>query len=377
MSKTLRIPLGVVLLVLTGAISLVIVLTGELRSEIVWLVSKPSGHQPGLSRPVFTQTSTPTPQDTVTPSPTSGTTPDPNGTSTIPALFDVVGENGVFGGAEGIAFVSDRDGNPEIYSLEFSDYRITRLTYSDMADFHPRWSPDGRWLTFTSYRDGGPDIHIMTATGALRQSLTAPAWFDEFPAWSPDGEWLIFDSNRPDPETPNSQSEENEFRLFRMRTDGSELQTVLADARDGAVGTYSPNGAQIVFQSRGGEGEYQIYTYDMATGSIVRLTHTLARNFRPSWSPDGQQIAFVSERDGQGAIYIMNADGTNQRRLTGENLNHVRGPVWSPDGEWILFNAEVDGNTDIYVMNLSGSELYRLTMDSVEDYHPDWRPQYP
>jgi TolB protein len=73
----------------------------------------------------------------------------------------------------------------------------------------------------------------------------------------------------------------------------------------------------------------------------------------------------------------MNADGTDQRRLTHAELDHVRGPVWSPDGNWILFNAERAGNTDLFVINVAGTQLYRATNHSAEDYHPDWRSDVP
>lgn len=367
------------LLLLVGsalsAIVIAILLAGDLQILVDWALPRPEVVEAGLDRPSLTLSPAALPSPTLTASPTNPPPIPLDGTPSgppIPFYFDsdLAGES--FGGSEMLAFVSDRDGNPEIYSLEFLTGRITRLTYSDMADFHPRWSPNGNRIAFTSYRDGGPDIHTITSTGALRQSLTAPAWFDEFPSWSVNGDWILFDSNRPDGET---QNDVGAFRLFLMRTNGSDIQHVLPDAMDGAVGSFSPDGERIVFQSRAGEGEYQIYTLELETQQVVRLTHTLARNFRPSWSPDGRQIVFVSERDGQSELYIMDADGTDQRRLTVGTLEHVRGPVWSPDGEWILFNAELGGNTDLYVINLNGTHLFRLTNHPSDDYHPDWQPQ--
>jgi Tol biopolymer transport system component len=368
---------SLLLAIVLGVLTLAILWTGDFQVDVDWLINKPASQEAGLARPSATPTFISTATATITPTQTPGDDSDPNATPSatpIPSLFESSEVGGSFGGSGRIAFVSDRDGNPEIYTLDFSTGQISRLTYSDMADFHPRWSSDGRLIAFTSYRDGGPDIHTITSTGALRRSLTDSEWFDEFPSWSPDGDWILFDSNRSE---AGGSSPSEAFRLYLMRSDGSEAHRVLSDAVDGAVGSYSPDGDLIVFQSQAEGGVYQIYTLDQGTNRITRLTHTLARNFRPSWSPDGQRIVFVSERDGQAELYVMNADGTEQRRLTQGNLGHVRGPAWSPDGAWILFNAEVDGNTDLYVIDLTGTQLYRLTEHPTDDYHPDWRPGQP
>ena len=81
----------------------------------------------------------------------------------------------------------------------------------------------------------------------------------------------------------------------------------------------------------------------------------------PAWSPDGRQIAFVSDRDGNWEIYVMNADGSSQTNLTND-LPDDTGPVWSPDGRQIAFVFCRDGSYEIYVMNADGSGQTRLTM---------------
>ena len=91
------------------------------------------------------------------------------------------------------------------------------------------------------------------------------------------------------------------------------------------------------------------------------------------WSPDGRRIAFVSERDGQSEIYVMNADGTDQRRLT-FNLGAVRSPRWSPDGKFILFASDLLGDYDLFVIRADGSAVYRLTDHAADDYAGDWQP---
>jgi Tol biopolymer transport system component len=87
----------------------------------------------------------------------------------------------------------------------------------------------------------------------------------------------------------------------------------------------------------------------------------------------GSRIAFFSDRDENGEIYVMNADGSNQQCLT----NHPAGdsiPSWSPDGSRIAFFSWRDGNSEIYVMDADGSNQQRLTSNTARDGEPSWSP---
>jgi TolB protein len=95
---------------------------------------------------------------------------------------------------------------------------------------------------------------------------------------------------------------------------------------------------------------------------------------RPSFSPDGNRIAFMSQRDGGNAeVYVMNADGTGQTRLTKTHAWDTY-PAFSPDGNQIAFQSDRDGNHEIYVMNLRGQGVTRITNHAAVDSAPDWQP---
>ena len=109
----------------------------------------------------------------------------------------------------------------------------------------------------------------------------------------------------------------------------------------------------------------------------VQLTEDpWASDSGPAWSPDGQQIAFSSDRDGDDEIYVMNADGTNPVQLT-HNLWEIDfAPSWSPGGTKIAFSSYNHTlNADVYVMNADGSNLVNLTENQrADDFIASWHP---
>ena len=134
--------------------------------------------------------------------------------------------------------------------------------------------------------------------------------------------------------------------------------------------SWSPDGQHIAFHSHR-DSYVDIYMMDSDGSNPRRLTHHAAADVFPSWSPDGQHIAFMSERNGYGDIYVMDSDGSNPRRLT---MDGGGSPSWSPDGRHIAFHSNRDGYWEIYVMDSDGSNPRRLTKYPAKDYTPSWSP---
>ena len=118
-----------------------------------------------------------------------------------------------------------------------------------------------------------------------------------------------------------------------------------------------------------------IYIMNADGSQVQQLTDQPRRDDWPTWSPDGKQIAFMSERDGGWNIYAMDVDEGDSavRQLTSFSMNWE--PAWSPDGEWIAFGSQRDGNSEIYLMNPSGSSQRRLTTNRNVDGYPSWLPR--
>jgi len=109
------------------------------------------------------------------------------------------------------------------------------------------------------------------------------------------------------------------------------------------------------------------------SGNPVQLTVSPARDLRPVWSPDGTRIAFYSDRSDNRDIWVMNADGSDQKQLTTDPADDAR-PAWSPDGKRLAFDSDRSGKHDIWVMNADGSDQRQLTTMPGENLFPSWSP---
>ena len=269
-----------------------------------------------------------------------------------------------------IAFISNRDGNQEIYVMNADGTNPTRLTFTSANELAACWSPDGAKIALTSERDGNPEIYVMDADGTNTTRLTNNSAFDgvDPQCWSPDGTEIAFISNR----TGNME-------IYVMDPNGSGPTNLTNHSADDIGPTWSPDGTQIAFASyRDGISNPEIYVMDADGTNQSRLTNNSVPDSNPSWSPDGTKIAFSSVRDFAGInqdIFVMNADGTNQTNLT--NIASAdESADWSPDGTKITFASYRDGTPEIYVMNANGSGQTNLTNNSATDLEPAWQPLY-
>lgn len=229
-------------------------------------------------------------------------------------LLKVFGQTPIF--TSKIAFISDRDGNRELYIMDYDGANQIRLTYTKGMEMLPAWSPDGEKIAYVSYRRGFPEIYIRYIYEG-RDELVASGGTNMTPSFSPDGRFLAYSSSLP--------------------------------------------------------GNPEIFIYDLLTKEKRRITFSPGADLSPDWSPDGKQIVFTSDRSGSPQLYIMNRDGSNVRRITFEG-QYNDSASWASDGERIVYVSRIVGKFDIYVLNIVTSEVYKLTAGKSMNENPCWSP---
>jgi len=275
-----------------------------------------------------------------------------------------------------IIFTSRRWWNYDIFIADVYGGHMTHLTKNKWLDFNPAISNDGSKLAFVSDRDGNREIYALDLIwmdgytqweGRNLTNITQTAGHDWTPKFSPTNEKIVFTTYFP--ATDN-------YDVFIMNADGSDKQNLTNSPYYEKHPQFSPDGSFIIFQAWQ-KGKMEIFFSNLLDGNIINLTkNTASHDIIPqgnAFSPDEQEIVFTSERDGNRNIYIMNTDGTNQIQLTDHSAADYE-PVYSPDGLSIIFTSERDGNKEIYIMNNNGLNLKNLSNNPADDWNPRYYP---
>lgn len=240
-----------------------------------------------------------------------------------------------------------------------------RLTQNTWNDSWPTWSRDGGMIYFVSERDGNREIYAMEADGTSLRNVSRHPAPDSNPSISPQGVRLTFASRR-----------DGNWEIYQADADGSQLaRMTFHDAFDYAP-TWSPDGRQIAFVSER-DGDLEIFLMNADGARLLQLTQNDVTDASPAWSPDGRQIAFQSYRDGNMEIYVMNADGSEQQNLSNQAKADDHEPAWSPDGSQIMFSSNAGGNWDLYLVSVPAGGVRNLTESTAIEQAPAWRWRIP
>jgi Tol biopolymer transport system component len=155
-----------------------------------------------------------------------------------------------------------------------------------------------------------------------------------------------------------------------MTATAAACQTAFTPRTDGGSG-------EIAFHSNR-DGSKDIYLMNADGSNVRRLTDAAGDDMNPIWSPNGRNIVFTSTRDGNNRIYALLSAPDKPDQFTTQALTPNTAdngdPAWSPDNKRIAFASQLNGNWDIYVVNADGSDLQRLTDHEAEDRNPVWSP---
>ena len=275
-----------------------------------------------------------------------------------------------------IIFSSRRWWNYDIFIADVYGEHFTQITKNKWIDFNPAISRDSKNLAFVSDRDGNREIYIADLS-----------WMDGYSQWrvsnlinisnSIENDWTPVFSPFEDIIAFSVYFPENDnYDIFIMDYDGKNKQNVSNSSSYDQFPQFSPDGSFIIYQGYE-KGMMEIYFTNILDKNRINLTKNNNSNdiisHGNAFSPDGQSIVFTSERDGNRNIYLMNINGSNIEQLTNHDSNDYE-PTFSPDGELIIFTSERDNNREIYSIDLKGRKLKNLTNNSGDDWNPRFYP---
>ncbi len=309
-----------------------------------------------------------------------------------------------------IVFVSDRNGNDEIYVMNTDGASQKRLTSNVTMDYSPKLSRDGQKIAYVSEMGGGLQVDIMDSDGSNVVKPPANSGNMRSPHWCPQSERVSFITDM-----------EGQVDVYVMNSDGTDMLKVTDDDLVEDLGNWSPNAEWVVYAISQGEdmgvymrnprgvdviqltqtkdsgpvwapvgsliayfseitvidneGKEKVDTemriVDMETMEVTSLVAQVHAESGISWSPDGKKITYVADVNGNKEVFVMEEDGSNQIQLTRNHLDDIF-PVWSGDGNQIVFVSELHGNAEIIVMDVDGKKQRRLTNNRAKDISPNW-----
>jgi len=307
-------------------------------------------------------------------------------------------------------------GSEVLYGISHSDrpgtsytrYWIKNLENGDQRPFpedqkinvsNPRWSPNGEWVAFYGTREGKRGVMVAGKNGRELRFLTESSWTNhplpgigERLTWSPDSRWIGYLSTTPGPETQEAEgdpiiirrysykttgsggdyfTDNRRVQIFKVRLDsGESIQLTDNDYYDHSI-DWSPNGDEILFISNrepdhDRNHNYDLYTINVNDRSETRLTHLESMVYRAKWSPDGEMIAYQGTTRGLTSsettmentqIWIVRSDGSSRKHLGKELDNRQGAPQWSNDGKYIYFTVQERGDIALYRVSTENSEI--------------------
>lgn len=265
----------------------------------------------------------------------------------------------------------------DVFAFDVDGSNLVTIAGAPGAEFDGAWSPDGEWIVYRDSRRGineDDEIFVARADGSDRRNITNNPANDWGPDWSPDGSTIVFNSDR-----------DGELAGFLMNPDGSNLRPIAVDGWF-EYPSWSPDGTRITFTGAAANN-YEVYVLELASGAVTQLTTAPGNDSWPAWSPDGSTIAFSSHRDDcriappdqecwrddtpedeHSDIWLISPDGSNLRRVNGENGQFV---TWSPDSRYLLVSGRA-----LYVVRPDGTGRLELRAEGIDRALggiPDWR----
>jgi len=300
-----------------------------------------------------------------------------------------------------IAYTISRNDGPrraigQLFIMTLTDGKSIGLSTGMEPSGNPEWSPDSKWIAYSGHLGDKSGLIVARPDGSGKKYL-GPLEGTNAPlpttgktvAWSPDGKQIAYVSATPGPETADASGDPVVITRYLYKPTASEgnshfndnkrLHIFVANVATGQSrqltnGTHyehsiewSPDGQQIAFVSNREPNEDQFFNYDLltlspSTGEMTRLTATESAEYRPHWSPDGKTIVYEATKRGltdlettmeDTHVWLIGADGKNRHELA--TIDDRQGePGWSTDGRSVYFTVQERGEVHLYRIPAAG-----------------------
>jgi TolB protein len=274
-------------------------------------------------------------------------------------IYLLTGQKGMF--LSKIAFVGNATGYKEIYVADYDGYNVQQITHDRSIALFPRWSPQGDKLLYNSFKDGQGAMLYMRdmATGKVtkvsgRKGLNMGAAFPH------EGEYMALTLTLGD-----------DMDIYAIDFNGNIIKRLTDQWGINVSPSFAPEGSKFAFVANR-SGSPQIYVKDLQDGREERITFEGNYNTSPSWS-SLNQIAYAGLNEGYFNICTINPDGSGLRKLT-EGQGNNEDPCWYANGRYLVFSSNRDGAYHIYLMMANGMNQKRITLLKGEQTSPSWSP---
>ena len=287
--------------------------------------------------------------------------------------------------ADVIVYTQMTDTGLEIHAVYVSAENpdVWPITQTQGAAVLPRWSPDLAYIAYLYYEpdaeDGAFWVVDIAEGGRARPVTEGGRPGVETYAWSPDSRQIVYDA-------PQADGAERDIYVLDTTTGGIKNLTADASVQDSHP-AWSPDGKVLAFVSDrdvdGAPALYNIWTMAADGSKIANLTDSIWEDVLPAWSPDGSEIAFYRwsltdpEDGGPAGVWAVRADGSGARLVTelpGLVAAGYDPPSWSPDGQFLAFQYGPPDDADIYVVGIESGKADRVGQPLGQDFALSWSP---
>ncbi len=261
-----------------------------------------------------------------------------------------------------IAFVSDRTGSKEIWTVDYDGHNLRQVTTDGAIKLSPDWSPDGTTLAYVSYSRGDPDIFVTDLVTGESRLLVGGDGVQSSPAFSPDGGTVVFN------QTVGRNSD-----LYTCDREGRNRRRITHSVGINTSPSWSPDGRRLVFTSDR-SGNPQLYVVEADGTGMRRITFDGKWNDLANWSPLGDRIAYASRRDGQFRIAVVDPGGLGKEEQITRGPGSDEHPHWAPDGRHLVYMSTRGGEKGLWVLDVDSGRVRRLVVGGGNHSAPSWSP---